>query len=168
MSTRPAGHAPSAKLALCIAGIFLAQGQTQPQTTPAARDEFEVAAIRPFAPNPNGGYPMGVKGGPGTADPGRIIYTNLSLKDLLMLAYNVKEYQVNSPDWMEESSARFVIGATIHAGATQEQVNRMLQNLLADRFKLTLHRENEGPAASRTDHCQRRPQIEGVNDQRIR
>jgi uncharacterized protein (TIGR03435 family) len=36
---------------------------------------------------------------------------------------------------------RFHIVATIPQGATREQFRQMLQNLLADRFQLTVHRE---------------------------
>lgn len=109
---------------------------------PPSPEQFESAAIRPFAPNANGSFPIGIKGGPGTGDPDRVTYTNYSLKFLVMLAYNVKDFQVSSPDWMNENSARFLIEAKLHAGATQEQLNRMLQNLLTDRFRLTLHRES--------------------------
>jgi len=49
----------------------------------------------------------------------------------------VKSYQVSGPDWM--SSARFDLSAKVPAGATKAQSNVMLQNLLADRFKLVLH-----------------------------
>jgi uncharacterized protein (TIGR03435 family) len=63
----------------------------------------------------------------------------LSLADLIQTAYKVKRYQVSGPDWM--SQQRFDILAKMPEGATKEQVPEMLQGLLADRFKLTFHKE---------------------------
>lgn len=115
---------------------------------PASRQErFESAKIHRFAPEPGGtGFPIGVSGGPGTANPARIVYTNCTLKDLVTLAYSVKDYQVEAPAWMDSIGARFTIEATIPPAATQSQVNHMLQNLLAERFKLALHRETKASA----------------------
>ena len=61
------------------------------------------------------------------------------MKDLLMTAYDVKAYQVNSPDWFD--TERYDVAAKVPAGTTREQVHVMWQNLLADRFGLTLHHE---------------------------
>jgi uncharacterized protein (TIGR03435 family) len=58
-----------------------------------------------------------------------------------MIAFDLRAYQISGPDWLDSDSGRFVIEATIHPGATKGQVAQMLQNLLADRFKFTAHRE---------------------------
>ena len=55
-----------------------------------------------------------------------------------MAAYGVPRYQISGPSWL--GGERYIIEAMIRPGATKEQVNEMLRNLLADRFKLTLHR----------------------------
>jgi uncharacterized protein (TIGR03435 family) len=102
-----------------------------------AREGFEVAAVKPFTPNPNG-WDVRTEGGPGTSDPGRIRYVNLTLKNLLATAYRVENFMISGPASLDE---RWIIEATIRPGATKEQVNRMLQNLLSDRFKMTFHRE---------------------------
>ena len=115
--------------------LFFAAGQ------PTAKEKFTAATIKPFAPLPSGGYPLGVQGGPGSSNPSHITYTNHSLKSLLMIAYGVRDYQIACPDWMNANSARFVIEASIHPNATKEQVSQMLQNLLEDRFKIALHPE---------------------------
>src|SRR5439155_23026348 len=101
------------------------------------REEFEVAAVKPFTPNPNG-WAVRTAGGPGTSDPSRIRYLNLTFKSLLATAYGVENFMIAGPAWLDE---RWTIEATIRPGATKEQVNQMLQNLLLDRFKMTLHRE---------------------------
>jgi uncharacterized protein (TIGR03435 family) len=46
---------------------------------------------------------------------------------------------VVGPPWLDQD--RFDIAAKVAAGATKEQVNPMLQNLLMERFSLTFHRE---------------------------
>jgi uncharacterized protein (TIGR03435 family) len=56
------------------------------------------------------------------------------------MAFKVKPYQLSGPDWM--SADRFDVMGKMPEGATKEQVPEMLQALLADRFKLTIHREN--------------------------
>jgi uncharacterized protein (TIGR03435 family) len=101
--------------------------------------EFEAASVRVAAPRVNG--MSGMHGGPGTPDPGRIDYTNVSLKGLVASAYGVQTDQVSGPAWLD--SARYDITATLSAGTTREQFLEMLQNLLADRFQLTLHREKK-------------------------
>jgi uncharacterized protein (TIGR03435 family) len=98
---------------------------------------FEVASVKPAAPQASG--IMRPSGGPGTSDPERFTYTNVTLKALLLRAYDVKNYQITGPAWLD--SERFDILAKVPAGATKEQLNIMLQHLLADRFNLTFHHE---------------------------
>jgi uncharacterized protein (TIGR03435 family) len=103
---------------------------------------FEVASVKPAAP-PAAGGPMffGGRGGPGTPDPGRITWTNANLKTLLTIAYDVKNYQVNGPSWLD--TERYDIIAKVPDGATKEQVNMMWQNLLKERFGMVLHHESK-------------------------
>jgi len=102
---------------------------------------FEVASIKPAAPQEMGKMMTGMRGGPGTADPTQVTFTNASLTLLLSQAYNVQNYQVTGPAWLE--STRFDIVAKIPAGATKEDFRVMLQNLLAERFKMTVHKESK-------------------------
>lgn len=106
---------------------------------------FDAASIKPAAPpTPNGrGMIMmrGPSGGPGSKDPGRIHYPYMSLKNLLMNAYDVKNFQITGPDWLDKEL--FDVEATMPPETTKEQFRVMLQNLLAERFKLTIHRETK-------------------------
>ena len=102
---------------------------------------FEVASVKPAEPQAMGMMRVRMGGGPGTPDPGQLTYSNASLKDVLINAYAVKGYQINGPKWLD--SERFDIMAKIPKGATKEQFQLMLQNLLAERFKLTLHHETK-------------------------
>lgn len=115
---------------LAAAGAFPAQAQP-------GKLEFEVASVKPAAPQTGGRIFVGRQGGPGTPDPGRVTFTNTALKQLITLAYNLKPYQVTGPDWLD--SERFDVIAKIPAGSSKEQVNQMLQSLLEERFKLTFH-----------------------------
>ena len=107
-----------------------------PAFAQTAKLEFDAATVKPAAPLTGRGAP---RGGPGTADPGRVNYTSLSVKNLLMTAYSLPVNQVLGPAWID--SERYDIVAKVPPGATKEQVNVMLQNLLADRFTLVVHRE---------------------------
>jgi uncharacterized protein (TIGR03435 family) len=73
-------------------------------------------------------------------DPGRVTYAFCTIRDLIAEAYGIKRSQVSGgPNWLD--SERFDIVAKVAEGSTKEQIKIMLQNLLAERFKLTLHPE---------------------------
>jgi len=124
---------------LLVASILLAQD---------TKLQFEVASVRPSGPVPRGTpqFPAGrSSGGPGTNDPQRITYERVPLLQLLMNAYGVSPDQIAGPGWATTDdlgeAARFDISAKLPAGATKEQATIMLQNLLAERLQLTLHRK---------------------------
>src|SRR5262249_55833218 len=71
---------------------------------------------------------------------GRMTAANVPLKQLIVEAYQVQEYQVTGgPAWI--NSEGYDITAKGDANAGKRQVYQMLQKLLADRFQLTLHQE---------------------------
>jgi len=117
-----------------FAGV-LAFGQAAENLT------FEVASVKPSTPGwEKGGVYFGpARGGPGTPDPVQITWTYARFKDLLMTAYDLKAYQITGPAWLD--AERYDVVAKVPLGATQEQVNVMWQNLLADRFGLKVHHE---------------------------
>ncbi len=100
------------------------------------RASFEVASVKPVRQGGLGPGPL--RGGPGTNAPGQLSGA-ASLKALLMRAYELKNYQIAGPAWMD--SERYQIAAKIPASATKGQVSLMLQSLLAERFGLAAHRE---------------------------
>lgn len=108
---------------------------------PAPKVEFEVASVKASPPpEPGVAIRVGCRGGPGTNDP--VLYTcqNISLSNLVTLAYNIAFYQLSAPDWAV--TTRFDLRASVPQGTTKEQLALMIQNLLADRFKLAVHRES--------------------------
>ena len=108
----------------------------------APHPEFEVASIKPTGIDPNqiGQLAMSgqIKVGPqvrgSTAE-----YTFMTLRQLVTEAYQVMPFQIVCPDWFMKD--RFDIVAKMPAGSRTEDARLMLQSLLEDRFKLTLHRE---------------------------
>jgi uncharacterized protein (TIGR03435 family) len=72
------------------------------------------------------------------AAPGRLAGA-ATLKALLMRAYDLKDYQIAGPAWID--SERYEVTAVFPAASDRQAVARMLQALLADRFGLTVHRE---------------------------
>jgi uncharacterized protein (TIGR03435 family) len=120
-------HTRAAELVFLAAVTSLAQNAPD---TPA----FEVASIKPAAPM-TGGRLMVRMGG----DPSRIDYSNVSLKDVIARAYNLKRFQVHGPAWLD--TERFDITANVPDGVSRDKIPAMLQNLLAERFKMVVHRE---------------------------
>jgi uncharacterized protein (TIGR03435 family) len=98
---------------------------------------FEVASVKP-SKSEGGRFTM--NGGPGTNDPNRITYTNVPLRRVLLNAYDFRNYQILGPDWL--NTLRFDITAILPEGATKEQFQSMLRNLLATRFQMTAHGES--------------------------
>jgi len=106
---------------------------------------FEVASIKSALPPDPHQVRVLSKGGPGTGDPGRWSCENLSLQELIVMAYDVLPFQVSGPSWL--GSERFQIAAKVPAGASKADLRVMLQNLLKDRFRLQLRREQKESAA---------------------
>jgi uncharacterized protein (TIGR03435 family) len=99
---------------------------------------FEVTSIKPAAPQAMAQSQRSVDGGSGTPAPNRIRFTDVPLRVLIMRAYDVQTFQVSGPSWMD--SQRFDVIAKVPDGAAKEDAQIMLQNLLADRFKLKLRK----------------------------
>jgi uncharacterized protein (TIGR03435 family) len=114
----------AAILASC--GLF---GQTAPPV-------FEVASVKPAAPQTDGRVMIRMGG-----DAGQVDYTNVSLKQVLAKAYDVKSYQITGPSWLD--SERYDIVAKVPDGVAKEQIPAMLRALLADRFQMKVHRETK-------------------------
>jgi len=100
--------------------------------------QFEVASIKPAAPDARG---MRCMGGPGTTDPGSLTCENYSLSYLVMMAYNLRSFQLSAPSWMD--TTHFDVIAKIPSGTDRRQFDSMQQKLLAQRFGLRVHFEKK-------------------------
>jgi uncharacterized protein (TIGR03435 family) len=120
-----------------ILGISLSAVCAWAQNPPAAAPlAFEAASVKP-APPPTGRGMRVMMGG----DPGRVNFTNVSLRDIIRQAYKLKDYQITGPEWI--NNERFDVTAKLPEGAKETDKPEMLRTLLAERFKLTVHRETK-------------------------
>jgi uncharacterized protein (TIGR03435 family) len=120
-----------------VATDSAAYGQAAGSPHIRVTDVFEVASVRPAGPQPGAGR---WSGGPGSADPSRVTFTNTSLLQLCRIALNApNDFQLAAPPWAE--SQRFDIVATMQPDTKSEQYRKMLQNLLVERFGLVFHTE---------------------------
>jgi len=133
------------KLLLCIAGSGAIAGPllfgvaqapaVRAQSPTSAPPAFEVASIKPN------------KSGDGRtmfniAEGGRVVCTNIGPKMLILMAYDLKPNQlVNAPNWID--TERYDITAKAEGPADPDQLKLMMRTLLADRFKLAIHRETK-------------------------
>jgi uncharacterized protein (TIGR03435 family) len=125
--------------------LFLVTAAAFAQTPATPTLSFEVASVKPAGPlDPaaiaQGKMRIGMK-----VDGAMVDIGSFALKDLIRTAYEVKDYQISGPDWLSSGmgAARFNVQAKLPEGATEKQVPQMLQGLLADRFKLVVHRESK-------------------------
>jgi uncharacterized protein (TIGR03435 family) len=107
----------------------------------AQQPTFDAASVKAvsLASHPT----FGNSGGPGTTDPGRIHLCCVGMFSLLMRAYGVQIDQIGGPSWIMDNMGPnlYQIDATMAPGTSKEQYQSMMQNLLAERFHLTVHHE---------------------------
>lgn len=123
-------------------GLVLAASSLLGQTT-AAAPTFDVASIKPSEPITPAMVQAGKLHAGMKIDGARVDIGNFTLLQLITKAYDVKTYQVQGPSWMTPMAQRFDVVANLPAGATKDQVPQMLQALLAERFKLVIHRDTK-------------------------
>jgi uncharacterized protein (TIGR03435 family) len=127
--------------------------------------EFEVASIRVSSPG------ISLENSGGSYSPGRFHAKNLSLKELIKVAYQLDGFQLSEgPSWMDTD--RYFVEAKAESNVDRDQINQMLQAMLVKRFNLKFHREwressiyelvvaNGGPRLGE-------PQQAGIDDRRV-
>ncbi len=120
--------------AMLLACSF-ACAQTSLQSSNDANVAFEVVSIKPNT----SGSPSSSTRTPGG---GRFVGTNVSARRLVLIAYNLRGLQLSGgPGWLD--SDRFDIDARAAEPPTRDSQLQMLRALLADRFKLVVHKETK-------------------------
>lgn len=119
----------------------------------AASQQFEVASVKPSSGDPSSS--SGIKTGHGRLDA-----YNVTLKRCIMGAYSVGPHQISGgPAWLE--SDRFEILAKADQPIDDDAALMiMLQGLLAERFKLSLHRETRTIPAFVLEVAKNGPKLE--------
>jgi len=107
---------------LCASGLVVA----------AQRPTFEVASIKRSNSTDDRASVRG--------NAGRLTVTNNPLRNIIRNAWGLQGFQIiGGPEWIDTD--RWDIVAKVEDGAERQNVMPMVQNLLADRFKLVTHRE---------------------------
>ncbi|MGP0074886.1 MAG: TIGR03435 family protein [Bryobacteraceae bacterium] len=127
--------AAAALAAIGLMLALLAHAQTTAANTTSLK--FEVATIKPGHDDGHG--PSGIRPAPGGE---RYIATNITLKALITVAYRIRPDQViGGAGWMDTDA--YDMNAKAERPSSIEEMHLMLQDLLADRFKLRFHRETK-------------------------
>jgi uncharacterized protein (TIGR03435 family) len=116
-------------LAVAAFGLFAQSGDAP---------RFAVATVKrnPSTEALSMAVPMGVGYRPG----GRLVAVNAPVAMLIQRAYSVQSFQVvGGPSWINTDG--YYIEAKPEGSTDQKRMWLMLQSLLADRFKLAVHRE---------------------------
>lgn len=143
---------PVAAAAAVAVAIFVAASRPQAQSfsAPAGNVDapnpdvplyFEAASIKPS--DPNAGTLVGIRRQPG----GRFNTYNTPVRVLITFAYQIQGYQlVGEPDWVGKT--RYDIVAkfegdppSVRPGTGADHMMLATRSLLAERFKLKVHRE---------------------------
>lgn len=112
-----------------LLGVASVGAQAQP--TPS----FEVASVK-VAPPRTGAAGFFAR----DSDPALVRYSNITLGNLIAIAYNVdSRLIVGGPAWLD--SELYDVVAKLPPGTAKDRIPAMLQTLLAERFKLAVHRE---------------------------
>jgi bla regulator protein BlaR1 len=142
-------------IAIGLFNVTQTRAQSQAHDTIPTAPAFEAASIKP---NKNGEPMAGftIIGRPAHAirwKAGRFMATNFSLPSLIQRVYDVQAEQIiGGPSWL--NSENFDVQAMMNKSAADAmgkltpdqrklEFNRMLRELLADRFKLALHHETK-------------------------
>lgn len=121
--------------AVAVLGALTARSQAQAPSGTTDRLTYDAASIKPNKSATDGRSVLERQPG------GRLIGTNVTLGDLIDAAYQLRPHheRMGGPNWID--SEFFDIDAKPEGNPTSAQTKLMLQSLLADRFKLVVHRE---------------------------
>jgi uncharacterized protein (TIGR03435 family) len=101
-----------------------------------AKLTFEVASVKRSAEGgPPGDMPRNMDD-----SPGHFAMRNVALRFAIEWAYDLKDYQIAGPEWIK-GEERYEIIANAPGPVGNDQMRRMLQTLLAERFGMKSHFE---------------------------
>src|ERR1700722_818823 len=133
----PSAIAHNLRRILLTPTLALATAAAQPPAPAPPPLEFEVASVKLL------GHPPGLGGGPWIVTHGRFQADAAWVRAVIAFAYSTMAAQVHGgPSWIDTERYDFVAKAE-SPDATTAQLRVMLQSLLAERFKLVVHRETQ-------------------------
>jgi uncharacterized protein (TIGR03435 family) len=114
----------------------------------AAPAQATMIMVGPGGPRPDG--PPGRLAGAPSTPVGRCVFTRMTLKMLINYAYrltalggSLDQLLTGGPNWVGTDTFDVEAKAEDPEHSTQDQLRQMLQNLLAERFQLKVHREKK-------------------------
>ena len=116
--------------------LFSLAGLLSPHAVVAQQPAFAVASIHPSA-----GEVKFEHDGNTETTPGTLRMQDVSVETCIKWAYGVQESQIAGPTWID--SDKFDITAKADGPATEDEMKRMLQTLLTDRFRLSFHHQEK-------------------------
>lgn len=132
--------------AVIVAMLFGVVSATAQTTTPA----FEVASIK-LNHSSSGNSSTNMSGG-------TVVIENQSLKQLIEKAFDVRDFSLSGPGWLE--TVYFDIVAKPPAGTPPNQVLLMLQRLLEERLNVRVHGEKKTVAGYALILANKNPTLE--------
>jgi uncharacterized protein (TIGR03435 family) len=121
VSTRPEPQSPQASASLVV---------------PEQKLSFEVATIKPSAPDDRSGKFITMQGAH------QFVARNYTVKDMVAAAYTLPSRLISGgPTWINSDRYDILAATPGEVRPNANQQMSMLRTLLADRFNLTLHRE---------------------------
>jgi uncharacterized protein (TIGR03435 family) len=97
---------------------------------------FEVASVKASTRSGEGSGRESISAGPAS-----VTMTNVKVKSIVQWAYRMQAIQVIGPSWMDTD--RYDLAARAAGPASNDDLRKMMQTLLADRFKLEYHTESK-------------------------
>lgn len=74
---------------------------------------------------------------------GRLTATNITVRELIRLAYGVRDYQIErAPGWVDAERFDIVAKSVSSTSNSMEDLKSLVRELLASRFQLATHRES--------------------------
>lgn len=131
-------------------GMHAQSSQSEPDWQKAAGNQqaFETASVRPSLPDSRRKDNIDLGPMDSFSIAGGLFSTNVSLDSYMIFAYKIadaSQYQPLSaqlPKWAR-SPAKFDVEARVEGTPTKDQLRLMMQALLKDRFKLSMHTETK-------------------------
>ncbi len=104
----------------------------------AHAQNFDAVTVKLAQPSPDGQVHTHIS--TDTAA-GTLEFASVTFREMMAEAYHVRHDQIDGPDWID--TGLFDVAAHFPPHTSGPRVEQMLQTLLADRFKLAIHRETK-------------------------
>jgi uncharacterized protein (TIGR03435 family) len=126
------------QIAVAALALFVSGSAAQSSAPRPKFDAFEVATIKPVESDAKAGRYIKMDG------THRFVEKDYTLKLLIAAAYDLNPRTISGgPGWVEADHYDILAETPGEVRPTHEEQMSMLRNLLADRFKLSFHREQK-------------------------